>query len=471
MRVFPVLATVLSCVLLFSGCDAFTIDERPDPNGPSLEGVVGDLTRDKVANLAAGVESGMRTDINLYLTDVGVIGREYYRFSASDPRFSSELLGQGQARINNNSFYITRPWAERYRVVRTGNTLLAPLEEVPEGILTANEKAATRGIINTFIGYQLLLNLNLTYLNGIRVDVSGDEVGPFVEYDAALQAISDLLNTANDDLTSAGPTVLPFPLSSGFEDFTAEAQGTEIDDESDNPYTAESFAFFNRGLAARVALYQKDYNGALDILNDSFIDESRPLSFGARHVFSTNAGDLTNPFFIDPQAMGEVTAAHPSYVNDIRDDDNRINKVVLRNEPFNAGDLSSAYGFAVYENGTAPIPIIRNAELLLIRAEANLLKSSPDLQAVRDDLTVIRQAAGLGSANSVADADLFDELVYQRRYELYGEGHRWVDVRRLLGDDCTQDNADTCLNDDLPVDASTSENAWLQFPIPANEQN
>jgi hypothetical protein len=471
MRVFPILATVLSFLLLLTACDAFTIEERPDPNGPSLEGVVGDLTRDKVANLAAGVESGMRTDINLYLTDVGVIGREYYRFSASDPRFSSELLGQGQARINNNSFYITRPWAERYRVVRTGNTLLAPLESVPEGVLSANEKAATRGVINTFIGYQLLLNLNLTYLNGIRVDVSGDEVGPFVDYDTALQAILDLLNEANDDLGSAGQTVLPFPLSSGFEDFTAEAQGTPIDSEASNPYTAESFAFFNRGIAARVALYQKDYDRALDLLDDSFIDVGRPLTFGARHVFSTNAGDLTNPFFIDPQATGEVTAAHPSYVNDIRSEDDRINKVVLRNDPFNAGGLSSAYGFAVYENGTAPIPIIRNAELLLIRAEANLLKSSPDLQAVRDDLSVIRQAAGLGSASSVADDELFDELLYQRRYELYGEGHRWIDVRRLLGDDCTQSNADTCLNDVLPVDESTSENAWLQFPIPATEQN
>jgi hypothetical protein len=467
MRPLRLPLSLLLVATLLAACDTFSIDERPDPNGPSVEGVVGDLTRDKIANLVVGIESGMRTDINLYLTDVGVIGREYYRFSASDPRFSAELLGQRQSQINNGSFYITRPWAERYRVVRNSNTLLGAIDDASEGVVSASERAATRGVLNTLIAHQLLMNLNLTYLNGIRVDVEAQNregLGPLVGYDDALQALRDRLDTANTDLNEAGDTPLPFSLSSGFEDFqVAVGDGSAI--------TAQSFAAFNRALTARIALYQKDYSGALDVLGDSFIDASAPLTLGARHVFSTNAGDLTNPFFIDPQATGDVIAAHPSFTSDIRDDDTRISKVVPREETFTGGGLSSDFGFAVYENGTAPIPILRNAELLLIRAEANLFGPG-NLDAVVSDLNVIRTAAGLGSyAGDVTAAALEEELLYQRRYELYGEGHRWIDVRRIRGEDCTQENADTCLNDDLPVDTETSENAWLQFPIPSTEVN
>ena len=471
MRLIRSLLILFLATILLAGCDAFSIEERPDPNGPSVEGITGDLTRDKIANLVVGIESGLRTDINLYLTDVGVTGREYYRYSASDPRFSAELLGQRQAQLNNNSFYITRPWAERYRVIRNSYILLNAIDAGVEGVLTSAEVDATRGVVNTIIAHQLLMNLNLTYLNGIRVDVNGDELGPIVGYEPSLQAIRDLLNTANGQLESAGNTPLPFGLSDGFADIQAENVGLDLPEEAASEYTGSSFALFNRALAARVALYQKDYDGALSVLEDSFIDEGRPLTFGTRHIFSTNSGDLTNPFFIDPQATGDVTVAHPSYINDIRANDERESKVVLRDESFSAGDLSADYGFAVYETGTSPIPIIRNSELLLIRAEANLFKANPDFDAVRDDLSIISEAAGLGDVSGVGDDDLLDELLYQRRYELYGEGHRWIDVRRLLGQDCTANTVGTCLNDDLPVDESTSENVWLQFPIPATESN
>jgi len=449
------LSVALLCGLLVGlgvGCDSIGIDERGDPNQPSLEGTIQNPTRDKIANVATGIEAGMRTDINLYLTDVGVIGREYIRFSGSEPRFTSDLLGGGNSVLDNNTFYITRPWAERYRVVRNANVLIEALGNAGPGILSDAEKNAARGFAKTLMGYQLLLNANLTFRNGIRVDVAGDEPGPVVGYSEALQAIADTLDDANQALQGASDE-FPFSPTPGFEGFR----------------TPETFRTFNRALAARVAVYQQDYERALSVLGDSFIDRSAPLDRGAFHIFSTSSGDMTNPFFLDPQASGDLIAAHPSYVTDIREDDNRIEKIVEREEAFSAAGLQSDWGFAVYDGPTAPIPIVRNAELLLNRAEANLLKSSPDLDAVVADLNVIRNAAGLGDYSGPETQEaLFNELLYQRRYELYGEGHRWVDVRRLLGEDCGSSNGDTCLNDDLPRDRE-GDDVWLQFPIPADE--
>ncbi len=442
----------LCSVLIWTGCDTVGIDDRGDPNGPSLEDVVTNPTRGKIANVATGIEAGMRTDVNLYLTDVGVIGREYIRFTASEPRFTADLLGGGTSVLDNNTFYITRPWAERYRVARNANILLDALPNAGPGILSDTEKQAVRGYAQTLIGYQLLLNANLTFQNGLRVDVAGDEPGPLVGYNEALQSIGGILDEGASALQSGGEA-FPFTLSSGFDGFT----------------TPEAFRTFNRAVAARVALYRKDYDRVLQVLDGSFLDPSASLDVGTYHVFSTSAGDLTNPFFLDPQASGDLIAAHPSYTADIRDGDARIDKVVQREESFGQAGLQSDWGFARYPSPVAPIPIIRNAELFLIRAEANLLKSAPDLEAVVSDLNVIRQAAGLGDYSGPMTQDaLLDELLYQRRYELYGEGHRWIDVRRLLGNDCGTSNDDPCLDDDLPLDRE-GDNVWLQFPIPADE--
>ena len=72
-------------------------------------------------------------------------------------------------------------------------------------------------------------------------------------------------------------------------------------------------------------------------------------------------------------------------------------------------------------------------------------------------IDVIRTAAGLpGYSGAVTMADVMDEILNQRRYSLYGEGHRWVDMRR------------TNRLADLPLDRA-GDDVWAEFPIPANE--
>ena len=49
-------------------------------NSPTEEDFLKNPTKDQLNNLVTGIESAMRNNIGLYLDDVGVIGREMYRF-------------------------------------------------------------------------------------------------------------------------------------------------------------------------------------------------------------------------------------------------------------------------------------------------------------------------------------------------------------------------------------------------------
>ena len=170
---------------------------------------------------------------------------------------------------------------------------------------------------------------------------------------------------------------------------------------------------------------------------------------------------MLNPVFSDPQAgSGDSWVAHNSWVDDAENNDERIDvKVVLRDEAASLDGLSSDYGLFVYQNQTAPMPIIRNAELILIRAEALAQRNNAgDLDAAEDDLNIIRNNAGLPDFNRGigGQAEVIDEMLNQRRYELFFEGHRWIDMRRY-------DRLD-----ELPLDR-TEDNVWESFPLPENE--
>ena len=58
-------------------------------NSPTVEDLLNNASKDQLNNLVSGTESAMRINLGLYLDDVGVVGREMYRFSTGDPRYCS----------------------------------------------------------------------------------------------------------------------------------------------------------------------------------------------------------------------------------------------------------------------------------------------------------------------------------------------------------------------------------------------
>lgn len=407
-----------------------------DPNNPSPDQVASNATLGDIQTLVDGTESGTRIDLNFYYDDVSVIGREYYRFSSSDPRFTSDLLGKGSAVLDNNTFYITNPYAARYRVIKNTNILINALTNT-KAVITDLQRKGGIAYAKTVQAYQFLLVYNLLYGNGIRFDVKDpSNLGPFLSRQQSIDAIFNLLNEANTDLKN---NTSNFP-------FTTTLYSK----------TANEFSKFNRALAARVAIYKQDWAAANTALTESFFNINGNLNTGVFHLFSAGGGDLLNPMYYPPNQNGETRVAQPSFITNATPGDTRVtSKVTLRTSPAFQDGLQSNYDFSLYKTNVDPIPIIRNEELILIYAEVKAQTGNP-VEAVIA-INRIRNAAGIGNYLGATDTNsLITEILRQRRYSLYGEGHRWIDLRRYN------------LLSQLPIDR-VGDDVWTMFPVPANE--
>lgn len=75
------------------------------------------------------------------------------------------------------------------------------------------------------------------------------------------------------------------------------------------------------------------------------------------------------------------------------------------------------------------LPIIRAAELYLIRAEARFRTN--DAAGSRADLNALRSKRGLAAVDAGLAGDaLFNQILKERRLEFAVEGHRWFDLKR-----------------------------------------
>jgi len=443
----------LLLVGLLTGCDSL---EFSDPNAPNADAV-------SLQNLATGTEGAMRGELDNYFQTTGIFGREVYFFEPADPRFTDELY---VGPLDPNGFLVTNPWSGRYRAIRNANDLIARAQDIREATPSAfseEDLNAAVGFAQTIIGYQLLLVLNSTWDNGLKIEFNDDVTTDVVSRARAFERIDQFLNDGFDALQNAGGA-FPFQLSTGF---SADGFGAPA-----------GFAEFNRAIRARSAAYQEDYDATLDALDDSFLSaDEADLSVGAYHVYATGVGERLNPLFEVPTAPSVKLRAHPSIVTDARAGDTRFASKVLDRtadaedsdndfvaDPPAANGLESAFVVTLYDGSTSPVPIIKNEELLLLRAEANIRGSAPDLNAAVDDLNVVRRAAGLGDyTGAVTEEALFEELVYNRQYSLFLEGHRWVDARRFGRLDELEFAFDTV------GDGSRPSIVFEQVPIPQDE--
>jgi hypothetical protein len=388
-----------------------------NPNAP--DPLAENPSRPDVAGAATGLLAGTRVDLADWVLDAAILGREAYRFDGSDPRFTTELL-QGPLDPGGNAFGGDH-WNEPYANIRRAKELLAVINTAEE--LSAEEQSAVSGFARTFQALEFLNVVNGHTQDSIPIDVVGDVTAPpapFRSHADAMNEIVALLDQGRVDL-QAGGTAFPFTLPNGLTGFN----------------TPESFIRFNRALRARVAVYLNDFAGALTALGESFIDPAAPLTLGVYIDHGTGPGDFANPLAQNPQ-VGE-NFVHPSMETDAQLqlsgalDQRFLDKVVerpARSVGSGAGQLSSDLGWTRYSTPSTPIPIIRNEELILLRAEANI--GIGNLVAATDDINLIRTTSGrLAPIPALATPEAaLDELLYNKRYSLmYEGGHRWLDAR------------------------------------------
>lgn len=440
----------LAAVLTVGACNTLTV---PDYNNPGLGELETDPNRVTVQLVAQGLMIGARATISAragYISAMGILGRESYNFDPSDPRFLTGLL-IGPLDGSSNAFGGAH-WVPRYANVRNANILL-DLIDASGDEFTGEEKEAMRGFAKTIQAHDFLLAVNTRDDFGAPIDVGGDATAPpapIVSKAEVLAHIVSLLDEAADHL-DAGGAAFPFQLSSGFAGFDTPA----------------AFRMVTRALKARVQVYQEEWSDALTSLGESFLDDTPGqgvdgMNVGVYHAFSSAPGDVVNGIF-DPSRL--VIVAHPSIAADVQAGDERFTRKVVSipevDDQAQAG-ISTTWAYDIYDKLSAPIAIIRNEELLLLRAEANLRLGNPQLAL--DDINFVRdESGGLPAIDFAADWDTrtaderIDELLYNRRYSLMFEGHRWIDMRRY--DRLT----------DLPIDAGTTFVRFSRFPFPVRE--
>ena len=412
------------------------VEPIANPNAYAQEDVIQNASIPELNALTSGVEDLLRTEVGFYYDVTSIIGRDYWFFTGSDPRYTGEILGKESSTLDNAGFYGNRPYAGRYRTIKAANLLLEALENTTAP-LTDAEKAGYRGFAKTMQAYEYHLALNLQYENGIRTDVSDpSNLGPFVSYDEALSFIAGLLDEANTELSSAGDA-FRFNLTDAFANFNTPA----------------SFASFNRGLAARIALYQGDNSAALSLLGDSFMDMSGDMSAGPARYYVNAAGDQPNPLYRVP-GNSDGIIAHPSWVSLVSGtDDARASKIASR-ESISLDGLSGDHDVLVFGSLNDNVTFMNNEELILISAEANV---GSDNAAAIEAIDAVRSANNLSAyAGGNSDEELMDEILLQRQLSLFGLGHRWVDMRRWNR------------LDEIPVDRD-GDDVWVQFPRPVSE--
>lgn len=402
------------------GCREVTV---PNYSSASIEQLTTAPTVATVQGAVVGMLAGLRTRAGFEGRQMCTLGKECYNLHISDGRFVQLITGP----IEPGGFIGSLQdmgWSGSYRNVRQGAVVLGATDKVAD--FTTPQRDGIRGFVKTLVAIELLLQVRVRDVSGVAVEFSADqsEPPPIVTKDEALARISALLDEAKAHLQAAGATTFAFPLHSGFSSFGA----------FNSPAT---FLQFNRGVKARVEIHRSQWTSALAALSESFIDVSSgsatTLAKGVYHVYSTAAGDLPNQMF---EANPTALYVHPSILSGAQSRANgqpdlRLTQKTAPGFARTRFGVLGTHKFTIYSSNTAPSPLLRNEELILLRAEARY--HSGDVEGALQDLNFIRvNSGGLAPLSDFANQTAFlDELLYNRTYSLLLErGHRWVDARR-----------------------------------------
>jgi hypothetical protein len=401
----------------------------PNYNQPTTEGVAKDPKG--VALLASGILDGSRDAMPGMIRDFGTFGRESYNYFPTDGRtISNYLVGiPGPQRLDPAGF-AAGVWTGRFQNQRNAVQII---DVAAATGLSAAEKSAVSGFGKTYRALELLYVIESRDTLGAPTDIPSDpnSPAPFVSRDSVYRFISATLDAGATDLAAGGAT-FPFSLTAGFAGF-------------DTPAT---FAQFNRAIAARVLAIRASlgcgatcYTQALTALGASFVSpvggatSLTDLNRGVYNVYSTAAGDTPN---FNSFAQDNYIYAHASIQSDAQSGPSGIDarytrKVVPLASPVTPPqnlNIPATHRFTIYPTPNSPAPVIRNEELMLIRAEANIF--SNNFAAALQDINNIRSVSGGLNPTAFATQPAgLTALLYERRYSLLFEGQRWVDHRRF----------------------------------------
>lgn len=408
----------------------------PNLNAPSVTGLGASVGA--LASTSVGLLANLRGQMFGQIVFGASMARDGFRFDVAEPRFTSQFV---QSQIDNSAFIGNGLWAANYNTSLTADALTAAAGV--GGLLTASQAAGLKGYARTMraIAYWNVAMTRDTLGFPIQTNQAAGTLAPIRCKPGALAGILALLDSGYTDLSTPGASLI-FSLPSGVN------QGFGATD-------LETLQNLNRAMKAKVAVYAgligtsftAPVGGATATLNAALAAIGQITTFSAAaasfgngfyHVYSTAAGDATNPLFV-PLGVPNIYRLDRSTVDSVEAGDARYaSKVVaapgLSSPVSGFPAIPSTAAFNVYQSTTQSIAMIRMEELVLLRAQANIALNN--LAAAKTDIDIVRVAAGLpaSAANVGTNATAaVTELLRQKRYSLLWEGLQRLQDLRAYG--------------------------------------
>jgi hypothetical protein len=369
-----------------------------------------------VQNALTGLFGGTEADAGFIATYAG-FGRDAGEFTNADARGIQYPLG---VTPYPNAF--GGVWVAEYQNVLQAQEMLAAIPHVSPAY-SAAQAASLSGIIRTVeaLNYMMVAEAHDTL--GIAIlpaSHTGVAAPPAVCNKDAWAYIVALLDSANDSLVIAGSAPPPVQIPTGYGGVsTSSGPGTQLG----------SFASFNRALAAKANLEQAyaiartptsgsaaptpTTRGSPDVpsLNTALADLAASAMYNPGALaptpapqfvagpytvvedFSSQSGAPTNPYF----SSSSLVAMLNDFVADVDTAHDLRWKAKITVNPFPVqlpvyNVVASKYTYNMYPGPSAPIPVVREEELVLWHAQIEL--GLGNLAAALADVNEVRTAVG-----------------------------------------------------------------------------
>lgn len=423
-----------AAVLALAACDKNDLN-LVNPNSATIAGASADPTAFQL--LATGLQVDQRGTRLGMINYTGILGRESYNFQPTEGRNTTHfLLGitVGGRQVLDPTGFAVAPWGGQYGVLRD---VFNFKKTVAAATLTPAQKSASLGFAQTIEAMMLFEIVQTHDSLGAIVEIreNATDLAPFVSRDSTYKYILATLDAATTNL-NAGGAAFPFTLHSGFAGFNTPA----------------TFAKFTQAMKAKAAAHYATAGGgaaawqaSLTALGNSFLNGAATT----RAAFDVGVYDTYGAAPDSPNGNSVATNtnlyAHASIVTDAQlkangQPDDRYTAKVRGGLPSRQGPIannlptsaSSTFGFSIWPTVSSSVSVIRNEELILLRAEARL--ATGDKAGAIADINQVRvNSGGLPPSTLTAastNSDILLGILYEKRYSTLMEGNRWVDHRR-----------------------------------------
>lgn len=449
MKKIKVLSTLFA-LLVFFGCED-KLDLQP-AQSLSVSESLGDL--DGLFTGLIGAYDEFQ-DVNYYGRDQVVINEaradNVYISISNSNRFINDFRYEYNANATQTAF-----WSDAYSMILRVNNILANIDGAEGAQVDKDQIAGEALFIRALAHFDLVKTFALPYAEGAGNPGVPVMLEPAIS-EPARNTVGEVYTQVIADLVQAKTLIT----------------------EDNGPYRATDAAC--DALLARVYLYQEDYANAeasaTAVLGAGFslYDGTDLATFWGSHgtseeIFtvrrlgnetlgSDNLGQIFNP-----QGYGDIRVTQ-DLIGLYEAGDRRA-----AIDYYNDNGINWVGKYLAQEGnpGLVNNKVLRLAEMYLIRAEARLLKSSPDAAGALQDIDAVRARAGLGTAGTAT----IDVLKQERRIELAFEGHRAQDIFRW-GDAVTRIQCGAGgTGDELNAPCFLAADSPLRvYPIPQQEMD